>query len=58
MSVLQSVRLRHGLAAVAVAALALWGPTASAAPAAHPAQSHPVMISHVMSSCGSMDEHF
>jgi hypothetical protein len=55
---LQSVRLRHGLAAAAVAALALWGPTASAAPSSHPAKSHPIMITHVMSSCGSMDEHF
>ncbi len=59
MSILQSVRLRHGLAAAAVAALTLWGPSASAAPTHHPAKSHqPLMITHLMSSCGSMDEHF
>ena len=58
MSILQSVRLRHGLAAVAVAALTLWGPTSSAAPAQHhPAKSYPpVVIAHLMSSCGSMHE--
>ncbi len=59
MSILKSVRLRHGLAAAAVAGLTLWGPSASSAPTHQPAKSHPpVMITHLMSSCGSMDEHF
>ena len=59
MSILQSVRLRHGLAAAAVAALTLWGPSASAAPLIAPREvTPPIMITHLMSSCGSMDEHF
>jgi hypothetical protein len=51
------MRIRRTLAAVAVTLVSVsWGASASAAPQHHKAPAHhPVMIKHLMSSCGHMD---
>ena len=53
-----STRVRRTVAVAAVLlASVTWGASASAAPHAKPASPahHPVLISHLMSSCGHMD---
>lgn len=53
----RTISRRHlrGVAAAAIALVAVgWGPAASSAPTQH--RQGPVLISHLMSSCGSMSD--
>jgi len=51
------MRVRRTLAAAAVILTSVtWGASASAAPQAKPAPAHaPIVVPHLMSSCGNMD---
>jgi hypothetical protein len=51
------MRARHTLAAAAVIlASVTWGASASAAPQQQKAPAHhPILVKHLMSSCGAMD---